>query len=214
MSTPRLNPDQNECDLIERVCAGEKECFYALVRPYERAVFTAAMSILNNAADAEEVAQEAILKALTHLATFRREAKFSTWLVQITVNEARLKLRKDRRHLYESVDEPKTDSEGEYFPKDFADWREIPVEALQRRELREALKRALEALPAKYREVLILRDVQHLSIEETAQALGLTIGNVKTRLRRARMQMRDALAPGIDGSWMSGKTEWERVRPW
>ena len=214
MSTPRRNLDPNESNLIERVCAGEKECFYTLVRPYERAVFTAAMSILNNIADAEEVAQEAVLKAFKHLAGFRREAKFSTWLVQITINEARLKLRKDRRHLYESVDEARSDDEGEYLPKDYADWREIPSETLQRRELREALNRALDALAPKYREVLILRDVQHLSIEETAQALGLTTGNVKTRLLRARMQMRDALAPGIDGSWTSGKTEWERVRPW
>jgi len=214
MSTPKLNPDPSESELIERVCAGEKECFYKLVRPYERAVFTAAMSILNNSADAEEVAQEAVLKAFKHLSSFRREAKFSTWLVQITINEARLKLRKDRRHLYESVDEPQPDNEGEYFPKDYADWREIHSETLQRRELREALKRALDSLAPKYREVLILRDVQHLSIEETAQALGLTTGNVKTRLLRARMQMRDALAPGIDGSWASGKTEWERVRPW
>jgi RNA polymerase sigma-70 factor (ECF subfamily) len=200
--------------LIERVCAGEKECFYQLVQPYERAIFTAAMAILNNAADAEDVAQEAVLKGFKHLASFRREAKFSTWLIQITINEARLKLRKDRRHLYESVDESKTDEDGDFFPKDYADWREIPSETLQRKELREALKRALNSLPEKYREVLILRDVQHFSIEETAQVLGLTTGNVKTRLLRARIQMRDALAPGIDGSWASGKTEWERVRPW
>jgi RNA polymerase sigma-70 factor, ECF subfamily len=214
MSTPRVKTDPNEAELIGRVCAGEKEAFYALVRPYERAVYTAAMSILNNAADAEEVAQEAVLKAFTHLARFRGESKFSTWLIQITINEARLRRRKDRRHLYESTDEPQTDESGDYFPKDYADWREIPSETLQRRELREALKRALDGLPAKYREVLILRDVQHLSIEETAQALGLTAGNVKTRLLRARLQMRDALAPGIDGSWTGGKTEWERVRPW
>jgi RNA polymerase sigma-70 factor (ECF subfamily) len=214
MSVPTPNLDASEGELLERVCAGEKGCFYALIRPYERAIFTAAMSILKNQADAEEVVQEAVLKAFTHLSGFRREAKFSTWLVQITINEARLKLRKDRRHLYESVDEPQTDDEGDYFPKDFADWREIPSETLQRRELREALQRALEGLPQKYREVLILRDVQHLSIEETAQVLGLTPGNVKTRLLRARLQMRDALAPGIDGSWTSGRTEWERVRPW
>ena len=209
-----MNPNPNEAALIERVCAGEKEAFCTLVQPYERAVFAAAMAILNNAADAEDVAQEAVLKAFKHLSSFRREAKFSTWLVQITINESRLKLRKDRRHLYESVDEPQTDESGDYFPKDYADWREIPSETLQRRELREALKRALDGLPAKYREVLILRDVQHLSIEETAQALGLTTANVKTRLLRARLMMRDALAPGIDGSWTTGKTEWERVRPW
>src|SRR5215467_4957572 len=157
MGTTKLSLD-NEADLIQRVCAGDKEAFYALVEPCERGIFTAAMSILNNAADAEEVAQESVLKAFNALPRFRRESKFSTWLIQITINEARLKLRKDRRHLYESIDEPDSDDEGDYFPKDFADWREIPNEALQRTELREALKRALGGLQQKYREVLILRD--------------------------------------------------------
>lgn len=204
----------DESQLIARVCEGDREAFYALVQPCERGIFAAAMSILNNPADAEEAAQEAVLKALAAISRFRGEAKFSTWLIQITINEARLKLRKDRRHLYESTDEEKTDEQGDYFPKDYADWREIPSEALQRKELRAALKRALDCLPAKYREVLILRDVQHLSIQETAQALGITEGSVKTRLLRARFQMRDALAPGIDGSWYAGKQEYEKVRPW
>ena len=213
-STTKSYVDANEADLIRRVCAGEKEAFYTLVQPYERAVYTAAISILNNQADAEEVAQEAVLKAFSNLSRFRGEAKFSTWLVRITINEARLKLRKDRRHLYESVDEPKSDDEGDYFPKDFADWREIPSETAQRKELRDALKRALAGLPQKYREVLILRDIQHLSIEETAQVLSISTGNVKTRLLRARLQMRDALAPGFDGSWVTGKQDYEKVRPW
>jgi RNA polymerase sigma-70 factor (ECF subfamily) len=205
---------ETELKLIQRVCQGDKEAFYSLVQPCERGVFTAAMSILNNPADAEEVAQEAVLKAFKALPRFRGEAKFSTWLIQITINEARLKLRKERRHLYESLDEQRTDEQGDYFPKDFADWREIPSEILHRKELREALKRALNSLPPKYREVLILRDIQHLSIQETAQVLGITEGSVKTRLLRARYQMRDALAPGIDGSWSSGKPEYEKVRPW
>jgi RNA polymerase sigma-70 factor (ECF subfamily) len=85
---------------------------------------------------------------------------------------------------------------------------------LQRKQLREALQRALQSLPQKYREVLILRDIQHLSIQETAQVLGITVASVKTRLLRARFHMRDALAPGIDGSWSSGKAEYEKVRPW
>jgi len=212
--TSKPTRDRNEAELIRRVCGGEKEAFYELVRPYERAVYTAAMSILNNQADAEEVAQEAVLKAFSNLSRFRGEAKFSTWLVQITINEARLKLRKDRRHLYQSVDEPQSDEEGDYFPKDYADWREVPSEALQRKELRDALKRALAGLPQKYREVLVLRDIQHLSIEETSQVLGISTGNVKTRLLRARLQMRDALAPGFDGSWVTGKEEYEKVRPW
>jgi RNA polymerase sigma-70 factor (ECF subfamily) len=153
-------------------------------------------------------------QAFSNLSRFRGESKFSTWLIQITINEALLKLRKDRRHLYESVDEPKSDDEGDYYPKDFADWREVPSEALQRKELRDALKRAMAALPSKYREVLILRDIQRLSIEEAAQALGISPGNVKTRLSRARLQIRDALAPGFDGSWITGKEEYEKVRPW
>src|SRR5262245_25637031 len=214
MGAFKLNLDCNETELIGRVCAGDKEAFYALVEPCERAVFTAAMSILNNVADAEEVAQEALLKAFAALPRFRGESKFGTWLVQITINEARLKLRRDRRHLYDSIDESLTDDEGDCFPKDFADWREIPSETVQRKELKEALKRALDALPQKYREVLILRDVEHLSIQETAQVLGITEGSVKTRLLRARFRMRDALAPGIDGSWSTGKFEYEKVRPW
>ena len=212
--TQQPNLERNEAELIRRICAGEKELFYELVQPYERAVFTAAMSILNNQADAEEASQEAVLKALSHLSSFRSEAKFSTWLITIAINEARLKLRKDRRHLYESVDEPNSGDEGDYFPKDFADWREIPSESLQRKELRDALKRAMAALPEKYREVLVLRDIQQMSIEETAQALGISTANVKTRLLRARLQMRDALAPGFDGSWITGKEEYEKVRPW
>jgi len=214
MGVPKPRLEVSEAELIRRVCQGDKEAFYGLVRPYERAVYVAAVSILNNPADAEEVAQEAVFKAFAHLAGFRAEAKFSTWLIQITINEARARLRKDRRHLYESIDEQRTDEEGDYSPKDFADWREIPSETLKRDELRNALKRALASLPLKYREVLILRDIQNLSIEETAEILGISEGNVKTRLLRARLQMRDALAPGIDGSWSTGKPEYKKVRPW
>jgi RNA polymerase sigma-70 factor (ECF subfamily) len=214
MSASKPHLEATEGDLLERARQGDKEAFYNLVCPCERSVYAAAVSILNNSADAEEVAQEAVLKAFANLAGFRGESKFSTWLIQITVNEARLKLRKDRRHLYESVDEQRADDEGEYSPKDFADWREIPSEALQRQELREGLKRAIASLPLKYREVLILRDVQQRSIQETARILGLTEGSVKTRLLRARLQMRDALAPGIDGAWSPGKAEYKKVRPW
>src|ERR1700739_4999278 len=167
MGTTKPRLETTEGELVERARLGDKDAFYSLVLPCERAVYTVAVLILNNSSDAEEVAQEAVLKAFTNLVGFRGEARFSTWLIQITINEARLKLRKDRRHLYESVDEQRTDEEGEYCPKDFADWREVPSEALQRKELREALKRGIAALSPKYREVLILRDVQHLSTEET-----------------------------------------------
>lgn len=184
-----------EQDLIARVQAGQADAFYELVRPYERAVFLSALSLTRNDADAEEVAQEAMLKAFKNIAGFRREAKFSTWLIQIAINEAKMKIRKNRRHLYESIEEPQTSDDGDYIPKDFADWREIPSEALERKELRDALTSALNSLPEKYRTVMMLRDVQQLSISETAQVLGISEANVKTRLSRARLQMRDALAP-------------------
>lgn len=211
---PQPQFDRNaESELIRRVCDGDKEAFYELVRPYERAIYLAAKSVLDNEADAEEAAQEAVLKAFTHIGSFRAESKFSTWLVQITINEARMKLRKEHRQLYESLDEPSSDEKGDYWPKDYADWREIPSEALQLKQLREALKKALNALEPKYREVLVLRDIQQLSVAETATVLGVSEVNVRTRLHRARLQMRDALAPGIDGAWIRGR-DWERVRPW
>ena len=214
MAVPSLQTNDREVELIQRVCRGEYEAFYELVRPYERAIYFAAMGVLNNPADAEEVAQETVLKAFNALPNFRFEAKFSTWIIQIAINESRMKLRKDRRHLYESIDPEREDEEGDYKPRDFADWREIPSEELQRKELREALKRAMASLAPKYREVLILRDVQHVSIAETAKILGITEASVKTRLLRARLQMRDALAPGIDGSWTTGREEFKKVRPW
>jgi RNA polymerase sigma-70 factor (ECF subfamily) len=195
----------SEQGLIKRVQDGEAAAFYDLVRPYERAVFLSAFSIVRNEADAEEVAQEAVLKAFKAIPRFRQEAKFSTWLIQIAINEAKMRLRKDRRHLYESLEEGRQNDDGDYVPRDFADWREIPSEALEQKQLRDALAKALDSLPEKYRTVLILRDVQHLSIIETAQALGISEANVKTRLCRARLQMRDALAPGLDGAWSKKK---------
>lgn len=211
-SKPQL--ERTDAALIQRVLDGDHNAFYELVRPYERAIFTAARAILENDADAEEVAQEAVLKAFVNLARFRAESKFSTWLVQITINEARMRVRKDRRKLYDSLDEQQPDEQGDYIPRDFADWREIPSEALEKQELRSALARALAALDGKYREVFILRDVQKISIADTAKILGITEASVKTRLLRARLQLRDALAPGIDGSWATGRSEYRKVRPW
>src|SRR5882724_5313247 len=187
MRITATTPNQREAGLIARIKAGERELFYELIHPYQRTVYAAAFSVLGNPGDAEDAAQEALLKALTHLGQFRAEAKFSTWLVQITLNEARLRIRKDRRGLYSSIDEGRQDDDGEYFPIDYADWREIPSETLQRKELKEALQRALASLKPIYREVLVLRDVQHMSIAETAAALEISEPSVKTRLLRARL---------------------------
>ena len=187
----------------------------AVLAPAPCTGYRAAFAILRNEHDAEDVSQEAMLKALTNLSSFRQESKFSTWLVQITINEARMRLRKERRNLYESIDEGVETDDGDYIPKDFADWREIPSEALEQQRLKEALQKAIASLAPKYQAVFILRDMQDASIAETSKALGITEASVKTRLLRARLQLRDALAPGIGGAWMTGKqTFWKKVRPW
>ena len=207
--------DPPEWELIQRVLGGQHEAFRELVRPCERAVFMATQAILKNEADAEDAAQEAILKAFTNLPKFRGDSKFSTWLVRIATNESLMKLRKERRQkLHDSLDDGRKDGKGNYVPRDFADWREIPSEALQTEELRQALSRSLASLTPKHREVLVLRDVQNFTIEETAKLLGIGKSAVKTRLLRARLQMRDALAPGMDGSWSTGRKEYKQVRPW
>ena len=212
MSQVESQLQANEAELIRSVCCGEREAFYDLVRPYERLIYATAISVVKNPADAEEVAQEAVLKALSNLSSFRAESKFSTWLVQITYNEAKLKLRRARAHLYESIDAPHQSEEGDFWPRDYADWRPIPSELLEENEIRQAVQDAISSLDRTYREVLILRDVQHLSIKETSMILGISEGCVKTRLHRARLLLRDNLAPGIDGSWVKG--EYRKVRPW
>ena len=199
VTEPELS--SKEAQLIKRVCGGEPQAFEELVRPYERLVYATAISILRNPQDAEEVSQEAVFKAFVHLSSFRSESKFSTWLVQITFNEARMKLRKDRQHLYDSIDTPQQDAEGDYWPRDFADWRPIPSEVLETDEARQALESAINSLGPRYRDVVVLRDVENLSIKETALILGIPEGSVKTRLHRGRLILRDLLSPGIDGRW-------------
>jgi len=208
-----LTANEAELELIKRVRGGERDAFYELVHPYERMIYATAISVLKNSADAEEVSQEAVLKAFVNLSTFRAESKFSTWLLQITYNEARMRLRKARPHLWESLDEQGQGEEGDVSPKDFADWRPIPSESLEQNETRQAVQKAIDALSPIYREVLILRDIQHLTIRETTTILGISEGSVKTRLHRARLLLRDLLAPGIDGFGIKGQS-YRKVRPW
>jgi len=205
--------EAREGSLIRRVCDGEHDAFYELIRPYERRVYAAAFAITHNDADAEDVAQEAMLKAFKNLRQFRAESRFSTWLIQITVNEARMRRRKEHAHLVEPMVEQQ-DAEGNYVPRDFADWREIPSETLERREIREKLAEALASLGEIYREVFVLRDMQHLSIEETAKALGISTASVKTRLLRARLMLRDLLAPGLGGVWSTRLHFAKGTKPW
>jgi RNA polymerase sigma-70 factor (ECF subfamily) len=206
-----------ERDLISDVQRGQHELFYELVRPYERRVFAAALAILRNEQDAEDAVQEAMLKALANIKQFRAEARFSTWLIQITVNEALMRRRRERTVAMEGLDGHRSgrgDEEREYAPRDFADWREIPSEALERKEVRLKLAEALGTLDRKYREVFVLRDMEHLNIQETAEALGITVASVKTRLLRARLMLRDLLAAGWEQGWFSRLPFEKGNKPW
>lgn len=184
-----------EPELIARIVAGEKELFHDLIRPHERRVYLTVLAVLRSEADAEDAAQEAILKAYRNLSSFRSEAKFSTWLISIALNEARGRLRKAGRHVVESLDEQLEEHEGDYTPALLTDWREIPSAALERKELRATLQSAVAELPPIYREVLTLRDLEELDVQETARILGLNANLVKVRLHRARMMLQKKLAP-------------------
>lgn len=184
-----------ESELIARIVAGEKDLFHELIRPYERMVYLTVFSIVKNEVEAEDGAQEAVISAYRHLSSFRAEAKFSTWLTTIAINEGRKRLRKAKVAKEDSLDEQIEEAEGDYTPAPLTDWREVPLEALERKELREALRQAVAGLPDIYRQVFALRDLEELNIEETAEALGLSPGVVKVRLHRARMMLQKRLVP-------------------
>lgn len=192
-SVPAKFPD--EATLIQRVRSGETGLFYELVRPCEKSLYWTAFSILRNSADAEETVQEALLKAWQHIGELRIGSRFKPWLLQIARNEALMRIRKNHKHLYDSMDVYESEEKGDYMPRQFADWREIPSEELERKEIRAALQQAFEGLPPIYREVFFLRDMQQLTTEETARILEIRVGAVKTRLHRARLQLRDELTP-------------------
>ncbi|MGH9413168.1 MAG: sigma-70 family RNA polymerase sigma factor [Terriglobales bacterium] len=195
MAEPVAAADQDWV-LVRQSCAGDRGAFDALVLRYERRLFRTALGICGNSADAEDVVQETFLRAFEHLDQFRGDAKFQTWLTQIVLNTARMKLRKNHGHLWESLDEPQMTSEGA-MPREVAEWRENPEQKLGREEAAALLAQALHRLPAGYREVVVLRDIELLSTQETADLLGLSVANVKTRLLRARLQLRDRLAAAM-----------------
>ena len=190
MVEPAALKKEKEASLIEDVLAGRHDQFHELIAPYRRGVYLTAYDILQVAADAEEVAQEAFLKAFRALRSFRRESQFSTWLFRIAINEARMKFRRRREVPLETVF-PGEDDGGDYTPTMLADWREIPSEALLREETRRLVQESIAELPAIYREVLTLRDVNGKNIAETSEILGITTGNTKARLLRARLMLRD-----------------------
>jgi RNA polymerase sigma-70 factor, ECF subfamily len=205
----------SESELIRRILAGERELYYALIAPYERMVYVSAMSLLRNEAEAEDCAQDAFLKAFCHLQEFKGQSKFGSWLVRIALNEAKMKLRKMRADLYDSLDKPLEGDDDEYLPQTLGDWREIPSEALERKEIRELLEKAVENLPEKYRVVFVLREIQNLDVATAAQVLGVSEEVIKTRLVRARLQMKDMLAPAFKNGRLFSRHLFKKGRnPW
>jgi RNA polymerase sigma-70 factor, ECF subfamily len=187
--------NRNEAQMIASILAGNTHEFHTLIQPYERSVYSMALSMLQNEADAEDAAQEAFLKAFRNLDKFRGEAKFSTWLISITLNEARSRLRHKKTAKTESLDE--LNEGGHVSPALLRDWREIPSEALERQEVRLLLQDAITDLPTIYREVFVLRDMEDLSVNQSAEALGISVAAAKVRLHRARLMLQKRLAPEL-----------------
>ena len=202
--------------LIQRVLAGEKDLFYELIQPYERGAFLLAYSILRNHDDAEEIVQQGMVKIFVHLADLTERDKFKQWAMRVIENEAKMYRRKRRQHLYESIDQTSTDASDEkpFYPRQFADWRDLPSEAVEQKEVREDVAKALVELPDIYREVFALRDMQHLDVAETAEVLSIGRSAVKTRLHRARLMLREALTPVFATPNVSLWERWKGKNPW
>jgi RNA polymerase sigma-70 factor (ECF subfamily) len=208
--------DLSERVLIERIVAGERNLFHDLVRPYERRAYLIAWANLRNSGDAEDAVQQAFLKIFSNLGSLQDAARFAPWAMRIVANEARMARRKLRPDLYESFDGARQpqDEDPVPRPRDFADWRELPSEALDRKELRAALQAAMAALPTIYQQVFVLRDVEHLSVAETARILNVSTPVVKTRLHRARLMLREALSPAFARPRTSFWERWKGANPW
>jgi RNA polymerase sigma-70 factor, ECF subfamily len=190
------NPEY-EAECIRRILAGEKQLFHELIRPCERGMYFLLFSLLRNEADAEDAAQEAVLKIYRNLHLFRGESQFRTWALSIARNEGLGRLRKTENRREESLDALTDDQSGNYTPAILTSWREVPAEALERKELGAVLRQAIEGLPEIYRNVVLLRDIEEMDARETAVALGITEGAVKVRLHRARAMLQRSLAPKL-----------------
>lgn len=216
MNDPPLTDKSREPFLIQRIRAGERSHFHELIRPYERRAFLIAYSVLRNQDDAEDAVQQAMLKIFLNLEQLAEADKFAQWAMRVVENEAKMYRRKRRQHLYESMDEEQ-EKEGQtkcYRPRQFADWRDLPNEILEQQEVRAAILEALESLPEIYREIFMLRDMEHLNVAETADILSIGVPTVKTRLHRARLMMREALSPIFAKPRISIWERWKGVNPW
>jgi RNA polymerase sigma-70 factor, ECF subfamily len=201
-SSPKLNPPQahtlpsqvvrdDEPTLVAAARAGDISAFETLVGRYERKIFRLTQNITQNREDAEDAMQEAFLKAFEHLNEFQGNSRFYTWLVRIAVNQALMKLRKRRPNVV-SLDE-EVDTGEDMMPRDVEDWGPSPEQRYEQTELSDILSRVIGELEPSFRIVFQLRDIEELSTAETADALGLSVPAVKSRLLRARLKLRENL---------------------
>jgi RNA polymerase sigma-70 factor, ECF subfamily len=185
-----------EAEMVRRAKAGDLAAFEALTHRWERQIYTLARRMVRQDEDAEDVTQQTFLSAIEHLGSFRAESSFATWLFRIATNAA-LKVIRKRKGLdtvsFEAVTEPPAEDGAVVFPEFIADWRQSPEVLVQRNETRRLLDEALDRLDEKHRLVFLLRDVDGMSVRETQEALGLSEANVKVRLLRARLQLREHL---------------------
>ncbi len=183
----------DELTLVQAAKKGDLEAFSQLVKRYDRNIFRIAQHITHNEEDAQDVVQEAFLKAYRNLQQFQGNSKFYTWLVRIAVNEALMKLRRRRADKTVSIDEDVETEDGS-MPREVADWSPNPEQLYGQSELGDILKKTIQGLPPGFRTVFVLRDVEGMSTEETAEMLGLSVPAVKSRLLRARLQLRERLS--------------------
>ena len=186
-----------EADCIRRILVGEKHLFHDLIRPCERSIYFLLFSLLRNEAEAEDAAQETAIKVYLNLKNFRGDSQFRTWVLSIARNEGLGRLRKAGTRREDSLDAETDEQTGDYTPAVLTSWREIPSESLERQQLGALLRKAIEGLPAIYRNVVLLRDIEEMDIRETAAALDITEGAVKVRLHRARALLQRDLAPKL-----------------
>ena len=182
----------DESTLVSQAREGDKSAFGELVRRYEGKIFRLAQHVTQNREDAEDVLQETFMKAYEHLDQFKGDSKFYTWIVRIAVNQALMKLRRRKTDKTVSIDET-IDTGEDTVVREIAAWDENPEQQFSRDELGSILDTAVRSLEPLYRSVFVLRDIEELSTEETAEALGLSVPAVKSRLLRARLQLREKL---------------------
>ncbi len=186
----------DDLPLVDRALAGDTEAFELLVRRHERRVYRTVLALTGKPEDAEEALQDTFLNAYQHLRDFRRDSRFTTWLTRIAINAALHKIRGRRENA--SLDDPDL-SESAYMPQHFERWQENPEQVYAAAELRQLIEDAIQALPPAYRVVFVLRDVSEMDTVEAAEALGLTIAALKSRLLRARLMVRERLAVRLEG---------------